>query len=99
MNLNKILFTTILLSITAIATAQEKGYYSIGNNGEKLKISADVKAPDSFLHAEKGYYAMEINRRKLKKSSNKNAQADVPEVKKGYYSIGNNSLRLKKTGD
>ena len=41
MNLDKILFTTILMSITVIAAGQEKGYYSIGNNAHQLKKSRD----------------------------------------------------------
>ena len=68
MSLNRFLFTICFMSITAIATAQEKGYYSIGNNAEKLQIQPENKPVDSFFHAEKGYYAMDINRRKLRKS-------------------------------
>lgn len=99
MNLDKILFTTILMSITVIAAGQEKGYYSIGNNEVRLKVTAEAKSPDSFFKAEKGYYAMEINRRKLKRSLHKGPRSDAHEVKKGYYSIGNNAHQLKKSGD
>ena len=98
MNLNRFLFTICFMSITAIATAQEKGYYSIGNNAGKLQIQPDNKPVDSFFRAQKGYYAMDINRRKLRKSiKNENAvERRIPEIKKGYYSIGNNAARLKE---
>jgi hypothetical protein len=98
MNLNRVLFTLCFMSITAIATAQEKGYYSIGNNAEKLQIQRDNKPVDGFFRAEKGYYAMDINRRKLRKSiKNNNAvKRRIPEIKKGYYSIGNNAARLRE---
>ena len=99
MNLDKILFTTILMSITVIAAGQEKGYYSIGNNVVRLKVTAQAKSPDSFFKAEKGYYAMEINRRKLKRPLQESPRTNAPEVKKGYYSIGNNAHQLKKSGD
>ena len=99
MNLDKILFTTILMSITVIATGQEKGYYSIGNNMVRLRATAGAKSPDSFFKVEKGYYAMEINRRKLKRPLQESPRTNAPEVKKGYYSIGNNAHQLKKNGD
>ena len=84
------------MSITAVVCAQEKGYYSIGNNAEKLKIRSGQKPADSFFRAEKGYYSMETNRKKLRRSTEKDTLylKRVPVVK-GYYSIGNNAARLE----
>ena len=97
MNLNKFLFTTCLMSITTLALGQEKGYYSIANNAEKLNIYADDKRTDSFLRAEKGYYSIESNRNKLKRSLEKaKKQKRVSVINKGYYSIGNNADRLNE---
>lgn len=98
MKLNKFLFATCFMSITMITSAQEKGYYSIGNNAEKLKIRAEIKAPDSLFQANKGYYSMEVNRNKLRRSTQKDNrhQKRVPAIKKGYYSIGNNETRLEE---
>lgn len=76
---------------------QEKGYYSIGNNAEKLKLHSNDKAGDSFVRVEKGYYSIESNRKKLKTSTGKDTsnKKRFPVINKGYYSIGNNSARLE----
>jgi hypothetical protein len=89
------LFTACFLSIAAAASAQQKGYYSIGNNAEKLKIQPDNKVIDSFFGVNKGYYTVAINRKNLRKSlkEEKVNQRRIPEIKKGYYSIGNNARR------
>lgn len=86
------------MSITVVVSAQEKGYYSIGNNAEKLKMHEGRKPADSFFRAEKGYYSMETNRRKLRRSTENDTlhRKRVPAVKKGYYSIGNNAARLEE---
>lgn len=98
MKLNKFLLATCFMSITAVVSAQEKGYYSIGNNAEKLKIRDGGKSADSFFRAEKGYYSMETNRKKLRRSTVKDTlhQNRVPAINKGYYSIGNNAARLEE---
>jgi hypothetical protein len=96
MNLNKFLFTICLISIAAIASAQDKGYYSIGNNAEKLKIQRDNKPVDSFVRAEKGYYNIQSNSAKLRRSlqEENTRHKRIPVITKGYYSIGNNSRKL-----
>jgi len=97
MNLNKFLFTTCFMSITAIATGQEKGYYSIGNNAEKLNIYTNHMRTDSFLRVEKGYYSIQSNQNKLRRSFGKaDTQKPVRVINKGYYSIGNNAARLNE---
>jgi hypothetical protein len=98
MKLNRFLLATCFMSITAVVSAQEKGYYSIGNNAEKLKIRDADMSVDSFFRAEKGYYSMETNRKKLRRSSEKDTvhQKRVPAITKGYYSIGNNAARLEE---
>ena len=97
MKLNYFLLTTCLMSITAIAIGQEKGYYSIGNNSEKLTIRAGDKRTDTFLCAEKGYYSIQSNRNKLSLSLEKpNTHKPVRVINKGYYSIGNNAARLNE---
>ena len=91
-----ILFTICFTSISLFGFSQSKGYYSIGNNAEKLKIKGDKKSLDSFLRVEKGYYNIETNREKLKRHTGVNSvyRRRTPEVKKGYYSIGNNVEKL-----
>ncbi len=95
MKLHHILFMICFISISFIGYSQDKGYYSIGNNVEKLKIKNDGNPVDSFSIAEKGYYNMEPNRRKLKKSLKEEKVGRKPKVKKGYYSIGSNADQLK----
>jgi hypothetical protein len=101
MKLNKFLLATCFVSITAAASAQEKGYYSIGNNAEKLRIQDGNNSADSFFRVEKGYYAMETNRKKLRRSTGKDTvhQKRIPAVRKGYYSIGNNAARLEEANE
>lgn len=96
MKLNKFLFTTCFMSMCVIALGQEKGYYSIGKNAEKLKTEGETSASDSFIRVEKGYYSMSTNRNKLKRSPEKHTatRTRVPVVSKGYYSIGNNGAKL-----
>ena len=98
MNLNRFLLTICFLSIAALASAQDKGYYSIGNNAEKLKIQADNKPVDSFVLAEKGYYNIQTNSTKLRRSieEDNSRYKKIPVITKGYYSIGNNSRKLRE---
>ena len=94
MNLNRILFTACFISISAVASAQHKGYYSIGNNAEKLKPVGDTRPADSFFRAGKGYYDIVMNRKKLRRSLEDNrVLRRFPQITKGYYSIGNNAER------
>jgi hypothetical protein len=97
MKLDKFLLAISLMSITTVS-AQEKGYYSIGNNAEKLKIRGGHRPSDSFFRAEKGYYSMKINSKKLIRPTGKDTgqQKQLPAVRKGYYSIGNDAMRLRK---
>lgn len=93
-----ILFIFCLTTISATVYSQEKGYYSIGNNRDKLHMKMDAQQEDSFVRAEKGYYSIKANRKKLKKSlaSNDSGYRRIPPVTKGYYSIGNNSEKLRR---
>ena len=97
MKLQSFLFVVCFLSITSISYSQEKGYYSIGNNRQKLFIKNDRRPPERFLRVEKGYYHIVPNRTKLRRSlwENVSAYRGVPVVTKGYYSIGNNIQKLK----
>jgi hypothetical protein len=96
MKLHTLLFTICFILISAIAHSQDKGYYSIGNNAQKLKIRGDGKPADSFLRANKGYYDIEPNRRKLRRYIREEQLWRIPEIKKGYFSIGTNVEQLKK---
>ena len=101
MKLNKILLATCFMSITTVVVAQEKGYYSIGNNAEKLKIRGEHKPADSFVRAGKGYYSIETNSKKLRRTSEKDTvnRKRVPDIRKGYYSIGNNAARVRESNE
>lgn len=98
MKLQSYLFIFCFVSISKYSYSQDKGYYSIGNNKEKLETKSGNAVPDSFVRAEKGYYNMEPNRRKLKKSVGvqKAGYRRIPWVNKGYYSIGNNREKLSE---
>ena len=96
MKLRSILFTICFISLSGFAYSQDKGYYSIGNNAQKLKVRGDGKPADSFLRAHKGYYDIEPNRRKLRRYVREEQLWRIPEIKKGYYSIGTNAEQLKK---
>jgi hypothetical protein len=87
--------TTITKNNRTIAT---KGYYSIGNNSEKLASTATVKTVPLFTQpvARKGYYSVESNRRKLPVLQGIDLlERKTTPVKKGYYGIGNNNQKLK----
>ena len=96
MKLRSVLITIFFITISAIAYSQDKGYYSIGNNAQKLKVRSDGKPADTFLRAHKGYYDIEPNRRKLRRYVREEQLWRIPEIKKGYYSIGTNAEQLKK---
>ena len=80
-----------------------KGYYSIGNNAQKLKDVNGVRFTTSeaaSTEINKGYYSVErnqkkLNRQKIVMQSGATNRA-VPVVTKGYYSIGNNARKLQK---
>lgn len=98
MKLQHILFTFCITSTSLVTYSQQKGYYSIGNNRDKLHINVDAQQQDSFVHAEKGFYSIGANSNKLKKSlaSNDTGYRRTPPVTKGYYSIGNNNEKLRR---
>ena len=92
----------VLFSVYANAQTNKnntvsKGYYSIGNNAEKLHNNGlTVVQTNTYYTAQKGYFTISENGYKLPKfyrvhrpSSGRN----VP-VKKGYYSIGSNNEKL-----
>ena len=76
-----------------------KGYYSIGNNGEKLNVpsSAGVEVNATEPVVQKGYYSTPNNSKKpaekhiVKKAEKKS----LPVIKKGYYSIDSNREKEK----
>jgi hypothetical protein len=76
-----------------------KGYYSIGNNAQKLGISRPLAVkPVSITGAEfnKGYYSIGKNWQKLPAEAGFIPVSTTrPVATKGYYSIGNNAEKLK----
>jgi hypothetical protein len=111
MNLYRIVMPGFILfgSFSAIAQQKEekppqrpavtKGYYSIGNNAQKLAPATPlVVKPVSITAPEliKGYYSIGKNRRKLPYED-----ACIPlyrkrtVITKGFYSIGNNAGKLR----
>jgi len=87
--------TTIIKNNQVVAT---KGYYSIGNNSQKLNTNTSIKLVPTFEHpvVAKGYYSLESNRRKLPwiYRVDTSGRKTTP-VRKGYYGIGNNNQKLK----
>lgn len=96
--------TMILAFISFVSNAQTttskdnrtvitKGYYSIGNNSEKLATSTvNTVALFSRPVAQKGYYSVESNTKKLPASQGINlSERKTTPVRKGYYGIGNNN--------
>lgn len=78
--------------------APTKGYYAIGDNGNKLRINSKPSNDSVIIPTiTKGYYALKNNNQKLaKKPSKLNQQQIRPTVTKGYYLIGNNAEKLNK---
>jgi hypothetical protein len=78
-----------------------KGYYSIGNNAEKLSMQSasrpEVTTTESYPAKQKGYYSIGDNKKKLKKQliAERTGKRSAPVVTKGYYSIGRNNEKLK----
>ena len=79
-----------------------KGYYSIGNNAEKLAKCPDCCTQEGSVKVEKqlsnkGYYAIGNNSTKLQAGKRSTGLNRVkPPVQKGYYAIGNNYTKLQK---
>jgi hypothetical protein len=98
MKLQSYLFVICFISTSHYSYSQDKGYYSIGSNKEKLKIAHESTQQDSFVRAEKGYYRMDQHSKKLRKSVGDNdaPYRRTPLVNKGYYSIGNNREKLSR---
>ena len=69
-----------------------KGYYSIGNNSERLNTGTLIRTDSVSTPAiTKGYYSIESNNAKLSKKQRwSNQPVKRPVSKKGYYSIGTN---------
>ena len=78
-----------------------KGYYSIGNNAEKLSGPSSwglrIATDESYPSIQKGYYSIGNNRKKLGKQLvvEGDGRRSTPVITKGYYSIGRNSEKLK----
>lgn len=77
-----------------------KGYYSIGNNAQKLKSKelpiqlVEVTNINESI-TQKGYYSIKRNDSNRKKQFFIQVQdKKVPVINKGYYSIGNNAKKL-----
>jgi len=76
-----------------------KGYYSIGQNAEKLNNGPALELVQTSTHytAQKGYYTISEKRYKLPKFYIVNdypSRGKMP-VKKGYYSIGRNAEKMQ----
>ena len=82
------------------ANVVKKGYYSIGNNAEKLSkpTSLRISPDESFPAPQKGYFSIRNNNRKLGKTHNveMDRHRSIPVIRKGYYSIGRNNEKLKQ---
>ena len=72
-----------------------KGYYSIGNNSQKLGPGLQLLSDTAAMPVvTKGYYSIESNKTKSpKKLRWFFQQGPRPTVTKGYYSIGNNAQK------
>jgi len=92
MNSRIFILTISFICLSVLCNAQvKKGYYSIGNNVNKLNSQTAIKASESniFPVVNKGYYSLNSNRKKLYRLYKlEHLQNRVPVVKKGYYSIG-----------
>ncbi len=77
-----------------------KGYYSIGNNAEKLSKSSSwgITTGESYPAIQKGYFSIGNNNRKLGKQLVVEGEGvrSMPVITKGYYSIGRNNEKLKQ---
>ncbi|TDH29015.1 hypothetical protein EXU57_02775 [Segetibacter sp. 3557_3] len=74
----------------------QKGYYSIGNNAQKLNGDQQVITPVTGTDApRKGFFSLKPNARKLSTRSVRLQTGGTPVVTKGYYAIGNNAEKLK----
>ncbi len=77
-----------------------KGYYSIGNNTEKLSSpsSWEIATGESYPTIQKGYYSIGDNNRKLGKQLvvKVDRKRSAPLITKGYFSIGRNNEKLKQ---
>ena len=92
---SRILILTIcFVCVSLLCNAQvKKGYYSIGNNVNKLNSQTVIKTGESKIlpAVNKGYYALDSNRQKLSRLYKLELfQNRAPVVKKGYYSISAN---------
>lgn len=78
-----------------------KGYYSIGNNAEKLTIQKSDVAQQfdvtTYPIIPKGYYATGAHNQKLgtKIIQGREPLQKKPAITKGYYSIGKNATKIK----
>ena len=81
----------------------QKGYYTIGRNGDKLNAAPSVMTVgESGTGVQKGYYAIGKNRNKFGHQQvvdQNNLQPASPAKTvwpvKGYYGIGKNAEKLK----
>ena len=83
-------------------TSINKGYYSIGNNSEKLDFGPgnnDITVrKGAYRNIQKGYYSIGNNREKLGRQiviEGPGITGNRRTINKGYYSIGDNAERLK----
>jgi hypothetical protein len=94
MNSGIFILTMCFVFVSVLCNAQvKKGYYSIGNNVNKLNSQPAIKTSESNIlpAVNKGYYSLNSNRQKLVRLYKlEYFQNRVPVVKKGYYSIGAN---------
>jgi hypothetical protein len=109
--MKKLVLSGMVLFASVITMAQQKeapqqqppvitkGYYSIGNNAQKLVTpSAPVLTTEASAQSTapaKGYFAIGNNRKKMATQTKINPGKRKVVVTKGYYSIGNNAERLQ----
>lgn len=77
----------------------KKGFFSIGNNAEKLAPLQTIAAEQTAASvAQKGFYNIGDNEKKLASPGLKmtnSTNSKRPVIQKGYYSIGNNADKLR----
>jgi hypothetical protein len=76
-----------------------KGYYSIGNNSEKLSRPTSWEVTgESYPKVQKGYFSIGDNNRKLAKQLviRMDRRPSRPVTTKGYYSISGNSEKTRQ---
>lgn len=89
-----IFILTVVMALGGGLMAQEKqspvkkGYYSIGNNQDKLpQTKLRMERAEDAPSVTKGYYSIANNNEQLQKGFALNLNGQTPKTNKGYYGI------------